>query len=139
MTRDTNQSDQRRRWIRRLLAGPAILLGIAVATIACMVPVTAVLMAFDGLGVRAAWLTPVVMFPFLIPFYYIAAKTSVWLSSILERITGTEDDLTAFLRQVTYVETGPEDGHWIDRGGRIYEDEAALMRGVKRFAKERDS
>lgn len=115
-----------------------MLFGIAVGAIAFIVPVTIVLMGFDWLGVRSAWLIPVVSIPFTILFYYVAVRTGVWLSSILERIMGVEDDLTAFLGQMTYVETGPDDGHWIDRKGRIYQDDAAFARALKRFAKERD-
>lgn len=139
MTDDAKRrADRRRLRSRRLLAGPAIVFGIAVGAIAFLVPVSAMLMAFDWLGVRSAWLIPVVTIPFSILFYYVAAKTSVWLSSILERVAGVEDDLTAFLQQVTYVETGPDDGHWIDRSGRIYQDDAVFAEGLERFAKERD-
>ena len=107
------------------------------SVIACLVPATAVLMAFDLVGVRSTWLTPVVMLPCSILFYYVLMKTSVSLSALLERLTGVEDDLTVFLRQVDYVETESEDGYWIDRSGRVYKNEAALMRGADRFAKER--
>jgi len=139
MTGDAKRrADRRRLWIRRLLAGPAIVFGIAVGAVVYMVPVTVVLMGFDWLGVRSAWITPVVMIPFSLLFYYVAATTSVWLSSILERVAGVEDDLMAFLQQLTYVETGPDDGHWIDRSGRIYADDAAFAQGLERFAKERD-
>lgn len=137
MTRDVKRSDRRRRLIRRLLFGPALVVGIGAGTIAFLVPAVAVLMLFDGLGMQTAWLMPVVALPCSILFYQAAARTTAALSDILERIAGVEDDLTAFLRQVNYIETGPEDGYWIDRSGRVYKDEAALMRGADRFAQAR--
>lgn len=137
MTNEVKGSDQRRRWIRRCLFGLALILCLPVGIIACLVPATAVLMGFELIGVRSTWLTPVVMFPFSILFYYVWIKTSLLLSAVLERITGVEDDLAAFLHQVDYIETESEDGYWIDRSGRIYKNEAALMRGADRFAKER--
>ncbi|KQX20120.1 hypothetical protein ASD39_09580 [Sphingomonas sp. Root50] len=109
-----------------------------VGLIAYMIPVMAVLKALEALGFQSAWLTTVVAMPFVLVLFYVAGQTGAWMSSILERIAGVEDDLTAFLRQVTYVDTGPDDGYWIDRSGRRYKSEAALMRGVDRFAKERE-
>lgn len=103
-----------------------------------MAPVSVMLMGLDMLGVRSTWVIVVAVVPFQILFYYVAVQASVWLSFLLERIAGVEDDLIAFLRQVTYVDTGSDDGYWIDRSGRRYDDEAALMRGVDRFAQERE-
>ena len=85
-----------------------MLFGIAIGAVICLAYGTAVLMGVDALGFRAAWITPVAMLPGSILFYYVTARTGAWSWELLERITGIEDDLTVFIRQISYVETGPE-------------------------------
>lgn len=138
MTRNAKRSQRRTRRIKRLITCVAVFCGIIAGAIAYAVPFTALVMVLDFFDIRSGWVIAVATMPFLILFFYVAGQAGASLSLFFERIAGVEDDLMAFLRQVTYVDTGSDDGYWIDRSGRRYDDEAALMRGVDRFAKERE-